>query len=346
MWLYVPSVCAQGSGELTSASAESLAQFVTWRGKHSPPQSWQQRFKRVPWIRLLSGLTCAPSTLQRGVAAWISSLAATPANPSPSQGSDEAPKTSGTSGPKSLGSSSSAELPSASSRTSLGISLRDYLRSWPTLPRAGSLVNGAVSRRPKLARRRSGTGSGSSLTGRTTWPTPDAGVRGGFNQGGSSGRVGPKRPTLEHLGKTWPTPSVKGNYNRQGLSERSGDGLATAAKRWATPTARDGKGPRGKHTKGGRDLSQDASKWATPTTRDWKDSANLTEEVPTNHMLGRQAPRAQIGPACPQHSTRLSATFVEWLMGYPIGWTDLGALATPSSQTAHSQPSSSSCEGR
>ncbi len=30
---------------------------------------------------------------------------------------------------------------------------------------------------------------------------------------------------------TWPTPTVKGNYNKAGLSARSGDGLATAVAR-------------------------------------------------------------------------------------------------------------------
>lgn len=35
-----------------------------------------------------------------------------------------------------------------------------------------------------------------------------------------------------------------------------------------------------------------ASPWATPTTRDWKDGANPSAEVPTNSLLGRQAPRA------------------------------------------------------
>jgi hypothetical protein len=37
----------------------------------------------------------------------------------------------------------------------------------------------------------------------------------------------------------WPTPTVHGNYNKQGLSAKSGDGLATAVLKCATPTARD-----------------------------------------------------------------------------------------------------------
>ena len=37
------------------------------------------------------------------------------------------------------------------------------------------------------------------------------------------------RPAQRKLPNPWPTPTVKGNYNKAGLSKKSGDGLATAA---------------------------------------------------------------------------------------------------------------------
>lgn len=40
----------------------------------------------------------------------------------------------------------------------------------------------------------------------------------------------------------WPTPTVKGNDNRAGLSPTSGDGLATAVRLWPTACATDYKG--------------------------------------------------------------------------------------------------------
>lgn len=97
-------------------------------------------------------------------------------------------------------------------------------------------------------------------------PTPTA-QRYGSNQGGSAGRAGKERASLDTLAKrgllptplardwrgktaTWreggaglcnvldakrpvarsvlPTPTVKGNHNKAGLTARSGDGLATA----------------------------------------------------------------------------------------------------------------------
>jgi hypothetical protein len=90
-------------------------------------------------------------------------------------------------------------------------------------------------------------------------------------------------------------------------------------------------------------LDRFAKMWPTPTSRDWKDgSAQACANVPANALLGRvvhqwATPRtadskgqgmardradkpdnlaAQIGGS-------LNPTWVEWLMGFPLGWTDL-----------------------
>ncbi len=64
--------------------------------------------------------------------------------------------------------------------------------------------------------------------------------------------------------------------------------------------------------------------WATPTTRDWKDSANAN--VPTNSLLGRQAPRSMQNGT--QSQITLNPRFTEWLMGWPIGWTEFELAET------------------
>ena len=82
-------------------------------------------------------------------------------------------------------------------------------------------------------------------------------------------------------GGLWPTPCVHGNYNRRGLSENSGDGLATAvAKMWPTPKRQNANGGPCRHGDGGLDLQT---------------AANGT----------------------------LNPAWVEILMGFPLGWTDL-----------------------
>jgi hypothetical protein len=99
---------------------------------------------------------------------------------------------------------------------------------------------------------------------------------------------------------TWPTPTVCGNYNRKGASATSGDGLATAVLKCATPTARDWRSGK-----------------ASQATRD-KNSRPLSE---------------QIGGS-------LNPTWVEWLMGWPLGWTDLKPLEMDKCHFVPQQPGS------
>ena len=116
-------------------------------------------------------------------------------------------------------------------------------------------------------------------------PTPSA-VRYGTNRGGAAGRVGRERPSLDRMASAglWPTPTVRGNHNRAGVSSRSGDGLATAVTRWPTPCARD-----------------------------WRSGAsNLHDQNarPLNEVVSRYTP----GPLNPE--------WVGLLMGFPPGWID------------------------
>ena len=119
-------------------------------------------------------------------------------------------------------------------------------------------------------------------------------------------------PTAERCeGSLWPTPSVHGNNNRRGLSENSGDGLATAVRMWATPTSADCKGSHGGGQ--GRSLRTDIHEikkmWPTPK----RQNAN---GGPCRHGDGgldlQTAANGTLNPA-----------WVEILMGFPIGWTDI-----------------------
>jgi hypothetical protein len=59
--------------------------------------------------------------------------------------------------------------------------------------------------------------------------------------------------------------------------------------------------------------------WPTPTARDWKSGKGKT-----------QAERGQTaGPSLSEASGgSLNPQWVEWLMGFPLGWTDLEDLET------------------
>ena len=127
-----------------------------------------------------------------------------------------------------------------------------------------------------------------------------------------------------------PTVTVNGNYNRKGVSSQSGDGIRTALVR-ALPTllAADAEGGRTvpEGTVGGK--RPDGSKVSVGIR------TALLREPPTHvaddtgHRRGRYAQggtplsHALDGPLDPE--------WLEPYMGYPIGWTELGDSATPSS---------------
>ena len=81
--------------------------------------------------------------------------------------------------------------------------------------------------------------------------------------------------------------------------------------------------------------------WPPPTARDWKDgTAKSCQTVPVNGLLGRAVHRFPT-PTASSWKTggnrrhlrgvaggALNPTWVEWLMGWPIGWTGLEPLET------------------
>lgn len=185
------------------------------------------------------------------------SAVASPASHSAQQASEGGSATPDGSGPSTRESSKTRARRSSLAKTCHGCARLDCPQCWPILPASGSMSSGLLSEHPTLGRRMSATGSGLLL------PTPTA-CSYGTNQGGSAGRRGPQRASLQTmarhgtlptpLSRDWkgptqpgdgspslgmalgarrptaklPTPTVKGNYNRKGASATSGDGLATA----------------------------------------------------------------------------------------------------------------------
>jgi hypothetical protein len=103
--------------------------------------------------------------------------------------------------------------------------------------------------------------------------------------------------------------------------------LTGAARLWATPTARDWRSEscseeyfeeRESHPRG-KPLAWQ-TKYATPQARDYRTGQAARWDNPNrSRNLNDQA------------GGKLSVIFVEWLMGYPIGWTALEPLETVSS---------------
>jgi hypothetical protein len=103
--------------------------------------------------------------------------------------------------------------------------------------------------------------------------------------------------------------------------------LETAVKKdnWPTPRANEPNRTSEGYGRGLKELvegrEQVKRNWPTPTSRDHKDTGDSVANgtVPVNGLLGRA-----VAPTKMQGS--LNPAFVEYLMGYAIGWTVLKPL--------------------
>lgn len=383
MWLHVPRTSlasAPAREDLTSEStplsstlADVLAPSVSWNESLRQPRFWQRVCETAIWTTLLSGLTCDPSTAARGVELWTASLRESPASRTASPASGRAPTTSETSGPRRPGSSppsgpdgsSWRTLPGFSDTTSIA-SDRSY-RAWVTSLRKRS------SRRRKLARHTSGSGS-------SRWPTAQAqdaqGPRtpeqiaamrdkthAGVSNLNAAASVWPsltshdgRRPgsdatstqgaNLKRDAESWASPaarSVKGGYSEEALTRQDGksrmDLLDNQAIYWQTPGA-DSFRSRGGERKDEQGLDQQARLWPTPKASDDADTAKGTSASLTDAMRSfrpdpeTSAPGEPSSTPAPTSRRQLNPVFVEWLMGWRPGWTSLARSDSGSPETA------------
>ena len=323
-WLFVP-----GLGCSTSASSSPIPTTDLWctssgKPKKRPP-SWRGWSRKAHYLKLLSGTTWEPSTVERGVAAWILSLRASRASPSALRDSDGARPTSGGSGPI---------LPAAFAMLGPNGSFSKmcpdfFMGEWPpyseTWPKSGSMRNGVVSARPQSE-------PAIGARGFSSWPTPAAvdATRTGEHlrqmtldalaQGASKGVS-----LHHHVAHFWPTPNVPNGGRTMRPEDVAAKGATEKGKRqvglenvsrlwpsletmamWPTPhaSAATGKGTQGRA--GGENIQTTASRFSRPapkTPTDGRGSSTLTP--------------------------RLNPRFVEHLMGQCPGWTDSECSAIP-----------------
>jgi len=204
-----------------------------------------------------------------------------------------------------------------------------------TWPRSGMMRSGIAYRRPPSAPLTGATGSG-------LWLTPSVG----------DSRAGPvdtqNQLMLAHQVKMLPTPSASLGTHA-GLvtpsKARLGGTLVehVAHEMWPTPVAKDGsKGmmpPRAWDT--GVSLPQRVAErlLATPTTRDWRSGKASAATMARDWRSGKASAATMARNARPlseQIGGQLNPAWVEWLMGFPLGWTALKDWATPSSRRSRS----------
>lgn len=328
-WLYIPSTVLPSAPEPEALNSESTSPnpdielCVMSSGKPTPlPLSWRG-WKMRPWIKHLSGTTLPPSTAARGVEKWISSLADTPVRAKAMQASALEPQTSDGCGKISPASSMNAS-PGASFSKTLA---RTFLVPSPSSPKVWKAwVSGL--RRDCLRRQKSAQAI--SVNASSSWPTIRA------NEGNAGGyqvdRNGNRLPTLNGSAEAWATPKTLtggANCKGPGTSRKNGADLQQQIKDWPTPRACEGdKWSAGKQK--ADSLQQVSRAWPTPNLVDAKggkrlgrSQAQLCHKIKDWEYPSKPpAPVTQDGPESSKSRRTLNPLFVEWLMSWPIGWTD------------------------
>jgi hypothetical protein len=159
-----------------------------------------------------------------------------------------------------------------------------------------------------------------------SWPTPLASNAKGVDYQYDQGDHSKPRLTLCGMAKLWPTPhgfSPDGRTNGPSGNEL---GRAVNQSLWQTPVADDAVNrTKGKvNSRGEPKLSAQVLTCPTPRSRDWKDTGTVPPsrmEDPGKDSLGQWLARTEPGGS-------LNPTWVEWLMGWPLGWTDSALSAT------------------
>lgn len=297
-WLYVPALEVSNSD--LNQELMATEPFVMSRGKPMRPQSLLRKYKKEKYMKRLSGLTLKPSTANLGVLKWISSLEASPASHIQVLASYLEKKTQETYGRTLKESLARFDLVCYSWRTFQTSIIQLPPQSLENWPKWGMTRRGVLYALPTL-----------------------------------------ERPIGEPDGSSWPTPTVNQvtrNYNepiekylqrvedyKQGKTKgKPGVSLGVKVRMMLpTPTANEAQ-KAGLYKKGqmGNSLVAKAKRgelFPTPTAREPNDvGLNLDRGRYSNDTLTRKVSN-QEGL---KNGGRLNPEWVEWLMGWPIGWTD------------------------
>lgn len=198
--------------------------------------------------------------------------------------------------------------------------LDQQARTWPT-PRASANENRTTRPGPTH-----GNSHGSTLAGEAaTWPTPRA-LTGGPDSDQSKQRRGRGgHDDLQSTAALWATPMAMDGV-KPSAGNRAPDDLTHQVADWPTPTSSSG-GPLHQpdnERQGNRLAAAALGRFATPSAQMWR-SENPDQSPEHSPPLSRQVLQIQPGPvpspSDPTLRLRLNPAFVDWMLGWPIGWT-------------------------
>jgi hypothetical protein len=127
---------------------------------------------------------------------------------------------------------------------------------------------------------------------------------------------------LTHQVLMYPTPKAQ-NANAPSIHGQGGMDLQTKVQMFPTPLVTDAVGGSTNRSPGSKNVRPSlarmatGNKWPTPIARDWRSGKSSQQTLDKNSRPLREI------AAQGQESGQLNPEFVEWLMGLPLGWTDL-----------------------
>ena len=325
----------------------NIESCVMWRSKPSPLRTWSQRWNRVSWFQRLSSRILKPSQHTYFETALTSSLEDIRASRSQPQESDLAPKTPDTSGHLYGDTLNQLDLFGASLRTLKDTSALASEKSLATWKEQVIKQRGEYSQRLKSARL-------TSESGFTSWVTPTATdgnpIRGGDLYQTKNGTVRAKnkdgttsqRGLIEQvmwasteIGTPTASMTVRSKEFRKGRTPSP----AEFVQMWPTPASRDYRSVTGREHLQRDNCMQNLNvaavyrqTWPTPCARDYigrsgagrqERRGNPSDTLPNavgNYLIPTVGDKNKVG--------HLNPDWVEWLMGVPTGWTDLGSWET------------------
>ena len=125
----------------------------------------------------------------------------------------------------------------------------------------------------------------------------------------------------------WPTPNASDGTGGPGNSGRDGGlNLRTAVKQWPTPRASEAEHPgrKSNNHNGQKGLAEAVNMYPTPRATDYKGA--VSADAMTKAADRGYSPNLPEQIAAMSGGGQLNPDWVEWLMGWPIGFTSLEPL--------------------
>lgn len=316
---YFPSVLdTEESKSVLEECLEKSPNSLMWRSKPTPLRTWLQRWKRVKWFRLLCGRILKPSLQNSFEEKLTSLLEAIPASPSVMQAIGKEPKILDTFGRLYETISAQLNLFPVSSKMSGDTSAWDMEKFTETYE-----VWATGLRQDSLQRRKLAHLTRENDCSSLQWRTPSA-QESGISVDRLDGEIGKRMYDKE-----------TGRNAQYGLSQQVN---------WPTPKTTDAKGKRRLILKNGKyyALRQKSNHIFGPNLNDLVEGGLQGQEK--NNMTGKNpgqwgTPRVTTngGISCGESTgrgsriedmvgpsgSRLNASWVEQLMGIPVGLTQL-----------------------